>query len=204
MKISCRKGIFFALGLLLLQNAIAEKPREVFHRSFWQPYYHGERLAYCALDRKCGLPVATRYCQMMGYARADQQIIANNVGLTNYLATNVPCKGPLHPQCKGWRCNGFKTIRCAGTIKHKPPKPYHYQLRRYVYPRYNHYRVDWCYDGKTRCGQRVAYSFCRRMGYMQARSYIIQKHVKATQAIGNQKLCFGNECNGFAEINCSR
>lgn len=182
---------------VLLGNSYASKHQEVFHRSYWQPNYHGQRLSYCMLDGKeCGLPVATRYCQIMGYMRADHQIIANNVGKTNYLSTKA--------RCIGWRCNGFKTIRCAGKISPIPPKSYHYRLKRFVFPRYNHYRIDWCYDGTQHCGKRVAHSFCRRMGYMKAQNFTIQKHVGATQAIGNQKLCFGQECNAFAEITCYR
>lgn len=196
MSIFYRKGIFLALALMWLPLANAAKPSEVFHRSFWQPYYHGERLNYCTFDGKCGMPVATSYCQMMGYARADQQIIANNVGLSNYLG--------VHARCIGWRCNGFKTIRCRSDITHKPPKVYHYRFKRFVYPRFNQYRVDWCYDGARNCGKRAAYSFCRRLGYASARNFTIQKHVSATQAIGNQKLCFGPECNGFSKIDCYR
>lgn len=195
-KIGCR-GLILLLAVLMWGSVLGAQRSEIFHRSFWQPYYHGQRLHYCTLDGKeCGMPVATKYCQMMGYARADQQVIANNVGRSNYIATLA--------KCTGWRCNGFKTIRCTSTITHKPPKSYHYQLRRFVFPRYNHYRVDWCYDGQHQCGRRVAYSFCRRMGYMQARNFTVQKNVAATQAIGNQKICFGKQCNAFGEINCYR
>jgi hypothetical protein len=182
---------------VLLGISYAAKKEEIFHRSYWQPYYHGQRLNYCTLDgNECGLAVATQYCKMMGYLHADHQIIANNVGLTNYILT------PAH--CSGWRCNGFKTIRCVGKMSHIPPKSYYYRLRRFVFPRYNHYRIDWCYDGTHYCGKRSALSFCRRMGYMQARSFTIQKHVAATQAIGNQKLCFGQHCDAFSEITCYR
>lgn len=196
MTIICRIGIFVSMVVFLCGVCVA-KQNETFHRNFWQPDYHGQRLNYCLFDGKtCGLSVATRYCQMMGYVKADHQMIANNVGLTNYL--DVAAK------CKGWNCNGFKTIRCSAKISNKPPKEYHYRLRRFVYPRYNHYRVDWCYDGARYCGQRVAKSFCRRMGYMNTRRFVIEKQVAATQAIGNQKLCFGNTCNAFKQITCYR
>lgn len=191
-----RIGIFISMVVLFCSVGVA-KQNETFHRNFWQPSYHGERLNYCLLDGKaCGLAVATRYCQIMGYAKADQQIIANNVGLTNYL--------DFSGKCTGWRCNGFKTIRCSAKISHVPPREYHYRLRRFAYPRYNHYRVAWCYDGVRHCGKRVANSFCRRMGYMSARRFNIEKQVAATQAIGNQKLCFSKECNAFSEISCYR
>jgi len=192
-----RKGVVFVLLGFFVTTVFAANNKQVFHRSFWQPNYHGQRLAYCTLDgQKCGLAVANRYCNMMGYARSDRQIIANNVGLTNYLDVNA--------RCTGWRCNGFKTIRCRDKISSKPPRAYHYRLRRFVFPRFDNYRVDWCYDGKTGCGRKPAYSFCRRMGYKTVKRYSIQKHISATKAIGNQKLCFGPTCNAFEKIDCFR
>ncbi|KTC81342.1 hypothetical protein [Legionella brunensis] len=184
------------IACLLLSNLSMGARSNDFYRNFWMPKYHGERLNYCMLDGKCGSVVANRYCRLMGYERADQQIIDNNVGLTNYLFCNL--------RCKGWHCNGFKTIRCVSNMSHNPPKAYHYRLRRFVYPRFNNYRVDWCYDGHRGCGRKAAFSFCRRMGYLDVRRFSIQKHIAATKAIGNQKLCFGVLCNAFESIDCNR
>lgn len=168
-----------------------------FYHSFWLPKYQGERLSYCTLDNKeCGLPLATRYCKLMGYSHADQQLIDHNIGLSHFLASKAICQG--------WRCDGFKTIRCVAFMSHKPPAPYYYRLRHYVYPRFNNYRVAWCYDGQHHCGRRAAHSFCRRMGYLTAKHFLRQKQIAATKAIGNQKLCFGNQCEGFAYIDCYR
>lgn len=196
MTVFFRKSILLSLIFLLLPLVNATKPSEDFHRSFLQPYYHGQQLNYCTLDGKCGLSVANRYCRIMGYKRADQHIIANNVGLSNYL--------DAHARCVGWKCNGFKLIRCVNLIKHKPPSIYYYRLKHFAYPRFNHYRVDWCYDGAHHCGKRAAHSFCRRLGYSTAKKFTIEKHVPATQAIGNQKLCFGPQCNAFSKIDCYR
>lgn len=190
------KGVFLVWALLGCVLAIA-KPNETYHRSFWQPEYHGQLLNYCTIKgSQCGMPVATQFCKMMGYKKASQATIANNVGLTHFIDASA--------RCVGFQCNGFKTIECTGIISDNPPKPWHYRFKRFVFPRYNHYRVDWCYDGKNGCGQRAAFSFCRRMGYMDVKQYTIQKQVVATQAIGNQKLCFGANCNAFAKINCYR
>lgn len=183
--------------LLLTGQGVAAESRGNFYRNYWMPTYHGHRLASCLCGGKdCGARVADRYCRIMGYASSNLHIIDNNVGLTSYLDS------PL--DCKGWRCNGFKTIRCVATMRHKPPRPYHYSKRRFVYPRYSQYRVDWCYDGKQGCGRRAAFSFCRRLGYMQTIGYAIQNNISATKAIGNQKLCFGPQCKAFEYILCSR
>jgi hypothetical protein len=185
------------LSVLMSFASHAGVKQSIYYRSYWQPIYHGKPLHYCLLDgQTCGLVVASRYCKLMGYQKADQETIAHNVGETKLL------EGRAH--CKGWQCNGFKTIRC---VSHFPPKPVHaysYRLRRYVFPRFNHYRVDWCYDGHKYCGKKPAFSFCRRMGYNAVRHYKQQAAIGATQAIGNQKLCFGNTCKGYAYIDCFR
>jgi hypothetical protein len=195
MTFFCRMAV--ALTLLMMGSTWADH-RTHFYRNFWLPTYHGERLNYCTFDGKeCGMPVATLYCQKMGYAYADHQKIDYNVGLTHFMFAQATCKG--------WRCHGFKTIRCVAKRRHNPPKPYHYRLRQFVYPRFEQYRVAWCYDGQRRgCGRRAAFSFCRRMGYLQTRRYAIQKKIVATKGIGNQKLCFGNQCNAFDYITCYR
>lgn len=183
-------------AFLIIGGVNAKEEGEAY-RDFWLPTYHGERLNYCSLDGKlCGRAVATRYCKMMGYLRANQQIIDHNVGCTHFM--------PLTVQCKGWRCNAFKKIRCVANMSHKPPQSYHYRLRRFVYPYFNNCRVAWCYDGQKGCGRRAAFSFCRRMGYLGVRRYAIQSKIAATKAIGNQILCFGNQCKAFDYINCYR
>lgn len=193
----CHFALIFAILFGVRGNAFALDRANNFYRNFWLPTYHGLRLNYCSHDRKsCGLSIANRYCQMMGYEQADQQLIDYNVGLTQFISSSTTCKG--------WRCNGFKTIRCVANLTHKPPKSYHYRLRKFAYPRYDLYRVAWCYDGQRGCGHRAAFSFCRRMGYLQARHYPIEKSVAATKAIANQKLCFGKKCNAFEYIICYR
>ena len=189
--------LWVLLTYLLFIGSAHAKESGHFTRNFWQPTYHGIRLNYCTFDGKsCGLDVATTYCKMMGYQRAMHHVIANNVGLTQYLY--VPAK------CVGWRCHGFKVIRCRGDIQHNPPQEYHYRLHRFSFPRYENYRVDWCYDGLHRCGRAAAYSFCRRMGYMDVRHFSSESQLPATKAIGNQTLCFGRLCRGFRQIDCYR
>ena len=194
--VNCRKLFLLIITSLIFFAAHATQNKSAFYRNYWHPLYHGKRLNYCSLDGKCGIAVASAYCRIMGYEGASQEIIANNVGETRLL------EGAAY--CKGWECNGFKTIRCTGRFVHTPPLATYYRLRRYVYPRFNHYRVDWCYDGQKGCGRKAAFSFCRRMGYTDVRQYRMQTQVGAAEALGNQKLCFGNACKGFANIDCYR
>ncbi len=177
-------------------SSTIEKHNKAF-RNFWHPTFLGERLDYCTVDGKeCGKTVADRYCQMLGYDYSSDNEIAYNIGLTHYLSTSE--------RCKGWRCNGFMTIVCATGLSHTPPKPYHYREKRFADPRFNDYRVDWCYDQKQGCGSRAANSFCSRMGFMQAKHFVKETQVSATKTMGSQELCFGNQCNAFKLIVCYR
>lgn len=186
-----------AYAVLCMSQGQAQDNGQKFYRNFWSPTYLSQQLSYCLLgDKACGMPVANRFCKMLGYEKAANEIIAHNVGLTHYISSRE--------RCKGWECDGFKLIRCVGEISHEPPAVYYYQFRRFALPRYDHYRIDWCYQEGKECGQKVAHSFCRRMGYLRAKGYKKQTHVPATMALGNQKLCFGNECHGFKEISCYR
>ncbi|MGL5743089.1 MAG: hypothetical protein ACRCXC_11420 [Legionella sp.] len=186
----------FLFCFLSVQANTIEKQNKAF-RSFWHPMFLGDRLDSCTVDGKeCGKVVADRYCQILGYDYASQNQIAYNVGLTHYLSTGE--------RCKGWRCNGFMTISCVTSLSHSPPKPYHYREKRFADPRFNDYRVDWCYDQKHGCGSRAAHSFCNRMGFMQAKSFIKETQVSATKTIGSQELCFWNQCNAFKMIVCYR
>ncbi len=192
-----RAILLLCIAISLIGEASAENKKHNFYRNFWNPTYHVQRLNYCMLDGKiCGLSLANKYCQMMGYERANEAIIDYNVELTNYLLTNA--------QCRGWNCNGFTLITCVGNFSEKPPQNYYYRSQRFVFPRFGEYRVDWCYENGHGCGQRAAFSFCRRMGYMNAELYKKQENVQATKAIGNQKLCFGDQCRGFSSITCYR
>lgn len=173
-----------------------------YYHDFWDPLYHGEILNYCLYDgSKCGLDVADKYCQLLGYESATKSIIAYNVGLTKYLDGCENCK---RVECKGWDCNGFKLIRCKNRFSHTPVKPYYFNAQTFVLPRFNKYRVAWCYKDEKNCGKMAANSFCRQMGFMRVAEYHIDKEINATRAIGSGELCFGQKCQGFSSITCSR
>lgn len=193
----CFRHFLFLFISCIITSSYASNPHSKFYKNFWHPTYLSERLDYCTLDgNECGKAVANRYCRLLGYEYANHHVIAYNVGLTHYLGTRA--------QCTGWRCNGFMTINCAKHMSHDPPKSYHYTEKRFEVPRYNDYRVDWCYDLHHGCGFRAAQSFCARMGFMRAKHYIKQTHISATKAIGSQELCFGPDCTAFKVIVCRR
>jgi hypothetical protein len=184
--------------MLVLASALtfAAPKKDNAYRNFWHPMIRGERVDYCNLPgTECGMPIAHRYCQMMGYDFASQEIKAPNIGFTRHLDCRT--------QCKGWRCNGFMLIGCAK--KFSPvAKVYNYRKRYFAYPRYNNYRIDWCYSKQKDCGRRAANSFCLRMGYSKAIQFAKEHYVQATATIGKEELCFGEQCEGFKSIVCYR
>lgn len=193
-----RSAMLFLLFIcIFIPQAWANEKQNRVYRSFWHPEYHGQRLNYCSLDGKnCGMAIADCYCKKMGYAYANQAILAPNVGLTHYIDSSAICKG--------WQCNAFMTIACARTLSHNPSQIYHYRERRFVFPRVNHYRLDWCYKKNQECGRRAANAFCMYKGYMQAMRFRKQTEVQATATIANQALCFGKACQAFKYIICYR
>jgi hypothetical protein len=183
------------IGLLPIVTVYAQSGNYI--RDFWRPTFHIERLNYCLLDGKtCGAPVANEFCHLMGFEKSANQVIEYNVGLTHYIATNSACRG--------WKCHGFKLIQCRNKITHKPPAPYYYRYKIFVFPRYNHYRIAWCLEENKHCGRPAAYSFCRRLGFEKTTSFKIDVAVDATRSLGDQQLCFGKVCNGFKQITCYR
>lgn len=199
------KKVFFTgvcLVLIFLKNGYATDDKLAYYHDFWSPRYHGELLNYCFYRTSgCGIEVASKYCKIMGYEKATKAYIANNVGLANYIDGCPKCK---KTQCKGWDCNGFKVIRCKNKIQHTPPYAYYFRKRDFVFPRFENFRLAWCYENDSNCGKKVANSFCRMMGYMQATDYTIDNQVYASREIGNGKLCFGKSCRGFSKITCYR
>ena len=167
------------------------------YRDFWFPMYHGTRLSYCTDDKKvCGLELASNYCVLMGYDKAAKMMIEHNVGLTRYPTTD--------DQCQGWKCDGFKFITCQESLDKKPIPVYYYRMKDFAFPRFDNYRVDWCYKQHKGCGRRAANSFCRHIGYRRAKAYEKEAHVPATRTLGSQALCFGQACSGFSRITCYR
>ena len=168
------------------------------YRDFFYPTYHGMRLSYCTEDNKtCGKKLASKYCKLLGYNRASKIMIEHNVGLTRYPSTNL--------QCQGWKCDGFKLITCEDSLKKTPTPVYYYRMRDFTLPRFENYRIAWCYHEKKGCGRRAANAFCRQQGYEHSRGYERSStEVASTRTIGSGALCFGQACKGFERITCYR
>ncbi len=166
-------------------------------RDFFYPKYRGMRLSYCAVDNKtCGLELASKYCKLLGYDTASKMMIDHNIGLTRYAASSL--------KCQGWRCDGFKLITCKNSLKISPTPVYYYRMKDFAVPRFENYRVDWCYKKNKGCGKQAANAFCRKQGYKHARGYEKETKVAATRTIGSGSLCFGQACKGFDRITCYR
>ena len=190
----CLKWIGVIYGLTVFSALAAS---EVYVRDFWAPRMDGQRLAYCLVDNHhCGQLVADRYCRLQGYDGSKRIIKDHNIGMAHYLDSKK--------DCLGWACSGFKLLQCTAQTLHQPPRAYYFRSQRFVVPRFNHFRVDWCYANGKECGARPAFSFCRRMGFRRAIDFKQESNLGATRALGNLRLCFGGDCHGFSEITCKR
>lgn len=185
------------LGILLCGFSTAYATNSaLYYHNYWLPKFDHQALSYCLSDLKtCGKLVADRYCHSLGYKNSVKSTIAHNIGKANFLDKKS--------YCLGWKCAGFKVIRCEGAAIHQPPRNYYYRFKKFVVPRWQHYRVDWCYQPAKDCGKRAASAFCRRMGYETASGFLAEDHLAATKTLGNQQLCFKN-CKGFSSIVCYR
>lgn len=189
----------FTLALILFNPLLIQASTgQLAHRDFWRPIYNVQRLDYCLADGKtCGMPVANRFCKLMGFERADQELIEYNVGRSNFLQK-------INLDCRGCKCNGFKVIRCVNAIRHKSVPLYYYRERKFILPHSHHCLIDWCLSKNKQCGKPVADSFCKRHGYIRAKSYKKKSHVPSTRTLGSEELCQGLECNGIEELTCYR
>ena len=166
----------------------------LYSRAFWTPIVHGQRLDYCnSSSHVCGMPIANRFCKIMGYESAFNSSIDYNVGYTRHIDNAAICTG--------WRCHGWKVIRCKSRFQKKiTPTRAHI----FNFPRMYWARVDYCYTKNHGCGQMAAYAFCRSMSYDHVLSFKKQANALSTCTLGEQRRCFGFKCNGFAQITCTR
>ncbi len=193
-----QNAIFMLMMLLLcIGVASAKSSKEEYYRSFWYPDYHGERLAYCNKDETtCGEPIANAYCKVLGYSKIENYRIEHHVGRVHYFENEG--------ECTGWKCDGFLFIDCQGRFKDTPHLAYQYRMKEFNYPRFEHHRVDWCYQEKQACGKRAAYAFCRKMAYSDTQSFEEDSKAQATKTLGDHVLCYGKMCKGFKRITCKR
>jgi astacin len=72
-------------------------------------------------------------------------------------------------------------------------------------PSIDGYRLDWCRQWASGCGQSAARAFCRLRGYTRATSWAIDSNIGAatpTQVIATGQICDQAFCDGFQFIRC--
>ena len=159
---------------ILSTTVHAQINKDQYYRSFWTPVFKGTRLDYCNSENHvCGLPIADRFCKIMGYESAAQAKIDYNVGFTRHLDNAAICNG--------WNCYGWRLIRCKSSFKNMNKK---IRKRVFYYPRMYWARVDYCYMKGHDCGKRAAYAFCRSMSYERVKSFKKQSNVLSTCTLG--------------------
>lgn len=74
-------------------------------------------------------------------------------------------------------------------------------------PRIGDYRLDWCREWAQNCGKPAADEFCRRRGFVEAKSFKKAPGVgqdDPTRVIGAEHACREQSCDGFASITCHK
>jgi hypothetical protein len=67
------------------------------------------------------------------------------------------------------------------------------------------YRLDWCLNWGTKCGQEAADAYCNENGYSQAAEFEQDVDIgreTPTWVLGEQKVCDQDSCDGFKFITC--
>ena len=182
--------------LLSISSQVIANQDKYMYKNFWNPKIRNLPLAACFLTKPgCGMAVADEYCKYLNYEKARSFKIAPNVGLTHFFDQTA--------KCQGWGCDSLSLIECEKKFP-KTHELYKYKYIKFEYPRYEHHRIDWCFEKHKDCGKKVAYSFCRRMGYITTVGFSKEAPLANTRYLANGGLCYGENCAGFKSISCKR
>jgi hypothetical protein len=80
-----------------------------------------------------------------------------------------------------------------------------YDSRTFEKPRWNDYRLDWCLNWGTGCGQPAADNFCMRRRWTGALDFAADPNIGAsdpTMVISGNRVCDQSGCTGFKYITC--
>ena len=157
---------------------------------FQNPMIQGYRLDVCRVwGSECGKPAADAFCQRQGFGNATLFTVDNDIGAQS--PTRVIATGQI---CNEGYCDGFKSITCASSVSKSFPNP-----------SIGGYRVDWCREWATACGQPAATAFCRAKGYTQASAFTPANDIGVatpTRVMGTGQICNEAFCDGFSSITC--
>jgi hypothetical protein len=76
---------------------------------------------------------------------------------------------------------------------------------KYRSPRWNDYRLDWCFKWGTECGKPAADNFCMRRRWTGARDFEADPNIGASEATmvsSSNQVCDQSTCTGFKYITC--
>jgi hypothetical protein len=76
----------------------------------------------------------------------------------------------------------------------------------FPYPISDGYRIDWCDDSATNCGETVALKWCNSHGYAGVKDFTQDLNVGEkgimTKMLGSGELCNDKVCDSFKSIMC--
>jgi hypothetical protein len=125
-----------------------------------------------------------------------------------------------HGKCKAWTYvkPGIQGPNARCWLKSIVPKPISSRCcisgvkttisnsQTFSNPTIKGYRLDWCLNWATQCGEPAANAWCRTQGYKHAVRWDISSDVGAsspTYVIGDRRVCNESFCDGFSMIECA-
>ena len=78
------------------------------------------------------------------------------------------------------------------------------QTKKFVNPKYNGLRLDWCYSWGAQCGAYAAKFFCKTKGYPLLKAWGKAENIGKTRVISTNQVCNDPGCDGFTSITCGK
>jgi hypothetical protein len=74
-------------------------------------------------------------------------------------------------------------------------------------PKQGPYRIDWCYQWGSQCGQPAADRFCMSKGFARSNDFVEAENIGSltpTIVQGTGQVCNGPDCDGFTYVTCQK
>lgn len=181
----------FRLALATLALAFASSA-SAETATFPNPKVGAQPLDYCLnWAEGCGKPAADAWCVSVGFTESTDHVVAADVGAVT--PTRLISTGAV---CDQAGCDAISQVTCFR------PDPVQ---QVYTDPMFNGYRLDYCAQWGTACGEPAATMFCQQNGWTYASEFVIANNIAGSQwtrVIGTGAICDNPGCDGFASVTC--
>ncbi len=210
---------FVCASIAVLALCFSAPFAEAETKAFDSPKLGENRLDWCLnWGTGCGEEAATAWCKTVGFDKAVDTKQAPDIGAS--MPTKLIATGEV---CDQSYCDGFTSITCA-TVEAPPPpqavpeaqvttdaqataepstptEAANAAEETFTPPKYKGVRLNWCFSGKSGCGQKAAEAWCAEQGFSGAKNFKYVSGTKPTIQIGTGKTT-EKPANGFSRVTC--